>query len=203
VVRKVTVSTGIISIYAGTGFGGYSGDGGLPTAADLDQPQSVAFDAYDNLYIADYRNNVIRKVDAQTGIITTVAGNGVGAGTAGGEDYCGYLTVGVKATTTSLCDPQSVAVDSEGNLYIVQGNRVLKVTASTGILSVFAGTGSYGYSGDGGPAVNAELDYSGGLAVDNAGNLYIADTDNCAIRKVTASTGIITSLVGTVSPSGS
>ena len=203
VVRKVTVSTGIISIYAGTGFGGYSGDGGLPTAADLDQPQGVAFDAYDNLYIADYRNNVIRKVDAQTGIITTVAGNGVGAGTAGGEDYCGYLTVGVKATTTSLCDPQSVAVDSEGNLYIVQGNRVLKVTASTGILSVFAGTGSYGYSGDGGPAVNAELDYSGGLAVDNAGNLYIADTDNCAIRKVTASTGIITSLVGTVSPSGS
>jgi len=203
VVRKVTASTGIISIYAGTGFAGYSGDNGKATEAELDEPIGLALDSTGNLYIADYRNNVVREVNAKSGIITTVAGNGYGAGVPGGVDNCGVLTLGVKATTTSLCNPQGLAVDGEGNLYIgiAYGYRVLKVTAATGILSAYAGNGNDGYSGDGGLAINAEMGYEAeGLALDSAGNLYIADPYYCAIRKVTASTGIITSLMGNGEP---
>jgi len=200
VVRKVTAATGIISNYAGTGFGGYSGDGGPALSAQLDEPLGLALDAAGDLYIADSRNNVIRKVTAATGKITTVAGNGVGAG-AGGPNGCGYNgTAPVTALYYSLCGPNSVAVDSAGNLFITQADayKVLEVTAKTGIIAPVAGNGSYGYSGDGGKAVDAELsDTQAQVFVDSAKNLYIADTDDCAIRKVTASTGIITSLVGT------
>lgn len=203
VVLKVKASTGIISVYAGTGFGGYSGDNGPATAANLNQPSYLALDSSGNLYISDSRNNVVREVNAKTGKITTVAGNGAGAKAPGWEDNCGALSLGVKATTTALCQPQALATDSEGNLYIGDDNRVLKVTASTGILSGYAGNGNFGYSGDGGLAINSEMSGAvGGLALDRTGNLYIADTDNCAIRKVTASTGVITSMVGTVNSSG-
>jgi sugar lactone lactonase YvrE len=203
VVRKVTVSTGIISVYAGTGFGGYSGDKGPAASADLDEPIGVAVDSKGNLYIADEHNNAIRKVDALSGIITTVAGNGA-VEPPGGEDSCGPAVGGGLATKTTLCEPHAVAVDAQENLYIAQPNLnvVLEVNAATGKIGTVAGNGVSGYSGDGGPAVKASLNGPNGVAVDAQGNVYIADTLNCTIRKVTASTGLISSLVGKSAPYG-
>ncbi len=133
-------------------------------------------------------DNRIRKVSASTGIITTVAGNG-------SPDYSGD---GGAATAAGLYYPYGVAVDAAGNLYIADtvDNRIRKVSASTGIITTVAGNGSPGYSGDGGAATAAELYYPYGVAVDAAGNLYIADTGNNRIRKVSASTGIITTVAG-------
>lgn len=202
VVRKVTASTGIISVYAGTGFGGYSGDGGKATAAQLDEPTYVAVDSNNNLYISDSRNNVVREVSAETGIISTVAGNGAGAHTPGGSYPCANFTAGVPATKTPLCGPGPITIDGSNNLYIAVFNQVVKVTKATGVLSLVAGTYVNGYSGDGGPAVDASLSEVEGMATDIQGNLYIADTQNCAIRKVTALTGYISSLVGTVGSDG-
>lgn len=198
VVRKVTASTGVISVYAGTsGASGYSGDNGPATSAKLDQPQGLAVDSSGNLYIADTLNQVIREVNAQTHVITTVAGNGQNAWTGRGSGFnCSVFTPGLPATQTNLCYPYWIAVDSAKNIYIDLGDRILKVSASTHIVTTFAGTGSSGYTGDGGLAVNAALNGIAGLAVDKSGNVYIADSLNCAIRKVTASTGKITSLVG-------
>jgi len=203
VVRKVTAATGIISVYAGSGVGGYSGDNGPATAAMLNAPVGLALDSSGNLFIADSSNNVIREVNAKTGIITTVAGNGYGANLSGNLT-CGAMTIGVKATSAPLCNPFGVAVDSAGNLYIssFNWNNVLKASKSTGLLTLVAGTGGYGYTGDGGLAVNAKLFYPWSVAVDSAENVYIADFGNCAIRRVTASTGVITSLVGSPMSSG-
>ncbi len=186
-IRKVTASTGDISTVAGNGTQGYSGNGGLATSAELSFPEDVAVDSAGNLYIADAGNHVIRMVNASTGIISTVAGDGA----------CGYSGIGGPATSATLC-PQGVAVDSAGNLYIADGslNRILKVYASTGIITTVAGDGGLGYSGDGGPATSAELGSPNRVAVDSAGNLYIADLGNSRIRKVTASTGIITTVAG-------
>jgi len=203
VVRKVTASTGKISIYAGTfGSAGYSGDKGPATSAKLDYPAAVASDAAGNIYIADGYNEVIRRVDASTHIITTVAGTGEGAFRPH-EGGCGAYTDSVAATTTGLCGPWAVAVDSKDNFYIIDYKQVIyKVTASTGIIKIVAGSGVNGYSGDGGPALNAKFDYPQGIAVDSAGNIYVVDFGNCAIRKIDNGTGNISSLVGTPSPSG-
>jgi hypothetical protein len=195
-IYKVDAATGKISIFAGTGAGGFSGDGGPAKEATFNHPFGLAFGPEGNLYVSDSNNNVVRKIDMATGIIKTVAGNGFGAGP-GDVDNCGTTVSGVKATKTPICNPFGIAVDSAGNLFINSGSQVLKVKASTGILTVVAGNGSYGYSGDGGPALNATLSWLPGLAVDGEGNLYIADNGNCAIRKVTVKTGTITSLVGT------
>jgi sugar lactone lactonase YvrE len=191
-------AAGDISIFAGSGAGGYSGNGGKAIDATFNQPVAIAFGPGGDLYVADSNNNVIREIAHGTHIISTAAGNAVGAGP-GDVDICGTLVPGVKATATPICNSQGVAVDSKGNLYIHNANagaQILKVNATTGILTVVAGTGTYGYTGDGGLAVNAQLSWVEGVAVDSSDNIYISDTGNCAIRKVTASTGIITSLVG-------
>jgi len=199
VVRKVAAATGIISNYAGTGFGGYSGDGGPAISAQIDEPLGLALDAAGDLYIADSRNNVIREVNAKTGIITTVAGDGQGAG-AGGANGCGSNSAQTgPALYFSLCAPNSVALDSAGNLYILDAPEntatIREVNTKTGVISVVAG-GYYGYAGDGGKAVNAKFADPTQLAIDSSNNIYIADWENCAVRMITAKTGIITSLVG-------
>jgi sugar lactone lactonase YvrE len=188
-IRKVTAATGFISTVAGNGTAGYNGDGVAATSAELNQPSgAVALDGAGNLYIADYNNQRIRKVTAATGLISTVAGNGT----------AGYNGDGVAATSAELNSPTGVAVDGAGNLYIgdKSNNRIRKVTASTGLISTVAGNGTAGYNGDGIAATSAELDSPPRVAVDGAGNLYIADQSNNRVRMVTASTGLISTVAG-------
>ncbi len=176
---------GVLTRAAGSGSSvGYSGDGGPATSAQLNQPQGVAVDAAGNLYIADTYNCVIRKVAAD-GTIATVAGSGT----------CGYAGDGGPATGAQLNLPYGTAVDSAGNLYIADtSNSRIRKVAANGAISTVAGTGSSGYSGDGGPAVSSQLKQPAAVAVDAAGNLYIADSGNNRIREVTG--GIITTVAG-------
>jgi trimeric autotransporter adhesin len=173
-IRLVTKSTGIISTVAGTGSSGYSGDGGIATSAALNYPRGVTIDASGNIYIADTYNHRIRMVTKSTGIISTVAGNG---------SY-GYSGDGWIATSALLYNPRGVAMDASGNIYIAETDnyRIRMVTKSTGIISTVAGTGSYGYSGDGGIATSALLHNPRGVAIDESGNIYIADAGNNRIR---------------------
>jgi sugar lactone lactonase YvrE len=183
-VRKVD-TTGVISTVAGNGTVGFSGDGGLAIEAKLYYPTGVAIDPSGNIYIADYYNNRIRKVDT-TGGISTVAGNG----------SSGYSGDGGPATSASLYNPSGVAIDRLGNIYIADtsNNRIRRVDSS-GVISTVAGDGTNGYSGDGGPAISAKLRSPQGVAVDMLGNLYIADSSNYRIRKVGTS-GVINTIAG-------
>jgi hypothetical protein len=194
---QTAFTPGIISTVAGNGTGGYvsAQDGGTATSAEINNPNGVAVDGAGNLYIADDFNQRIRKVTAATGIITTVAGNGTQCTTSA---TTGCLDGGA-ATSAKLYTPSGVAVDGAGNFYIADENDMLirKVTAATGIITTVAGNGSFGYSGDNGAATSAKLQNPTGVAVDSAGNLYIADEYNHRIRKVTAGTGIITTVAGT------
>jgi sugar lactone lactonase YvrE len=175
----------LITTVAGDGIEGYSGDGGPATDAELYSPQGVAVDASGKLFIADTDNYRIRRVRTN-GIITTVAGDGI-------EGYSGDGGLSISA---KLSYPSGVAVDASGNLFIADtdNNRIRKV-GTNGIITTVAGNGTYGYSGDGGPAASAELSYLSGVAVDAPGNLFIADTENQRIRKV-GTNGIITTVAG-------
>jgi sugar lactone lactonase YvrE len=165
--------TQTVSTIAGSGTAGYSGDNGPATSANIDTAEGLAVDGLGNTYIADSRNHRIRKI--ANGIITTVAGTGV-EGFADGP-----------ATSAQFSFPRDVAVDSQNNLYIADtGNgRIRKVTPA-GVVSTVAGNGTVGYSGDNGPATSAMLSYPAALATDSAGNVYIADTWNYRIRKLTS-----------------
>jgi uncharacterized protein (TIGR03437 family) len=221
-VRKV--SGGVISTVAGNGTAGYTGDKGPATSAELNNPTGVALDSSGNLYIADSANNVVRMVSS-SGTITTFAGNntlgysgdmalatgaqlsnpvGVIADSAGNvyiadtgnnvirQVYSGNIVTYAEGFT----QPDSVAVDSAGNIYVAdtQGRRIVKYT-NGGVYTTIAGNGYGEFSGDNGPGPNAALYDPMGLAVDSSGNVYIADTFNCRIRKVTPS-GIITTIAG-------
>ncbi|MFH1957286.1 MAG: LamG-like jellyroll fold domain-containing protein [bacterium] len=184
-IRKVNTS-GTITTFAGTGSSGYSGDDGTATSAQLYFPTGVAVDSSGNVYIADQYNHRIRKVNT-SGTITTFAGTG----------SWGYSGDGGYATSAQLYYPLGVEVDDSGNVYIADrsNHRIRKVNPS-GIITTFAGTGSSGYSGDGGDATFAQLYYPSGVAIDSSGNVYIADQDNHRIRKVNTS-GTITTFAGT------
>ena len=187
-IRRVDAATGVITTVAGTGASGFSGDGGPATSASLSVPTGGAVDASGNLFIADTGNGRIRRVDAATGVITTVAGTGTH----------GFSGAGGPATTARLRFPKRVAVDASGNLFIADtsNSRIRRVEAAKGVITTVAGSGTHGFSGDGGPATSASLARPRGVAVDASGNLYIADTNNHRIRRVDAATGVITIVVG-------
>jgi hypothetical protein len=170
---------------AGNGTNGCSGDGSPAANAELFWPAGVAVDASGNLFIADGGNNRIREVGTN-GIITTVAGNGT-------RGYSGH---GGPATNAELGLPQGVAVDASGNLFIADTyNMRIRKVGTDGIITTVAGNGTLGYSGDGGAATNAELEYPWGVAVDASGILFIADSSNNRIREV-GTDGIITTVAG-------
>jgi sugar lactone lactonase YvrE len=183
---RMVNTAGIISRVAGSIFGGgYSGDGGAATIASLFRPTDVAFDAMGNMYIADQGNQVIRKVNT-AGIISTFAGNGIS----------GFSGDGGQATAAEFNNPQNLTVDAAGNLYIAdKGNNRIRRVSTSGIISTVAGTGTAGYSGDGGQATAAEINGAYDVAFDASGNMYLADCYNYRIRKVNAA-GIISTVVG-------
>lgn len=244
-IRRLDRSTGVITTMVGTGRPGFSGDGSQGTLAWLNGPSGVAVDQDQDLLIADSLNNRIRRVDAKTGVIETVAGNrnagfsgdegpatkaslnrpvGVSVDINGNlfisdmfnrrirrvdaaEDISTFAGVGSMgfgggqgpAIHTLLYEPAAVVLDRAGNIFIADlGNqRIRRVSADTGKITTVAGTGQEGFSGDGGPAKRARLANPSGVALDNAGNLYIADRDNNRIRRVDAVSGVISTVAGT------
>jgi sugar lactone lactonase YvrE len=182
-VRRVSPA-GIIVTVAGTGAAGYSGDGGPAASARLSAPVGLALDASGNLLIADTGNHSVRKVSVD-GMIATLAGNGV-AGASGGLG---------PAVSAQLSSPTGLAFDSSGKLFIADsGNNRIRVV-SMGTISTFAGNGTQGLSGDGGAALGAQFSAPRGIALDASGNLLIADTFNYRLRKVSA--GVVTTAAGT------
>ena len=186
-VRKVDAQ-GFITTAAGDGSQGYSGDGGAATAAQMDTPTCVAVDAAGDLYVCDSHNHRVRRVDAGTGVMTTVAGTGA----------AGFAGDGGLATAAVLDLPVAVAVDGAGDVWVADAreHRVRRVDAGTGVIRTVAGTGVEGFGGDGGAAVLAQLDSPSGLAVDAAGDVYVADAHNGRVRRVDAGTGVISTVVG-------
>ncbi|MGA2712967.1 MAG: NHL repeat-containing protein [Bryobacteraceae bacterium] len=173
-IRKV--SNGLMTTAVGSGTVGFSGDGGPATSAELNAPMSVAVDLGGDVYFADFNNNRIRKVSS--GVITTLAGSGPA-----GPNLGGFSGDGGLATSAKLNFPEGVAVDSAGNLYIADNNRIRKV--SNGVITTVAGDGTEGFSGDGGLATSAELNGPTGVAVDSGGSVYFADFNNNRIRLLT------------------
>jgi len=243
-VRRIATVTGVITTVAGTGAPGYSGDGGPATRATLNQPYSLQIDANGDLYIVDRLNAAIRKIDAATGHITTVAGTGEpgysGDGGPGPQaqlrepndcflDGRGGLLIadvqdqrirrldvrtgrittfagtgekirtgdGRPATAASILGARAVCMDRRGNTYICEreGNGIRKVDAN-GIMSTYAGTGERGYSGDGGPARTATWGAPKAIRCDHHDNLLVVDTENHAIRRIDAVTGIVSTIAG-------
>ncbi len=187
-IRKITVSTGIITTVAGNGITGYSGDNGLAINAELNAPSGLYVNTHKDIFIADYYNDVVRKVDGFTGIITTIAGNG-------SNGYSGDNGLAINA---ELDGAQKVCLDNAGNIFFSDqwNNVVRKVDAATGIITTFAGNGTVGYSGDGGPANNAQLNRPAGLFFDKQNNLFLTEFGNGVVRKIDAVTNIISTVAG-------
>ena len=243
-IRRVYRDTGVIVTIAGTGAEGYSGDGGPATQATFNQPYSLQVDTNGDVYVVDRLNYVIRRIEAVTGIVTTVAGTGEpGYGGDGGRarraqfrepndcflDGRGGLLIadvqdqrirrlnlssgviatfagngakerrgdGRSALEASILGARAVCMDGAGNTYIAEreGNGIRKVDAN-GVMHTLAGTGEFGYTGDGGPAVEATWGGPKAIRCDHAGNLLVVDTENHAIRRIDAGTGIVTTIAG-------
>ncbi len=245
-IRKVDAKTGVITTIAGNGKKGFAGDGGKATEASLNEPYGVELDADGNLFIVDRLNYCVRKVDAKTAFITTVAGTGgkSGFGGDGGPadkallvepngicldgkgklyiaDVAGHrvravdlksgtidtllgngkgVTAGdggaIKDATTS--GPRAVASGPDGKLYVVErnGNCVRRIDLKKNTIERFAGTGKKGYTGDGGKANDATFDGPKELDIDTDGNVFVVDTENEAIRRIDAKTGVVTTIAG-------
>jgi NHL repeat len=197
VIREVFASSGKIQTVAGNfaAGAGYSGDGSQATSAQLDLPEGVFVDASGNIYIADTYNNLIRVVNPGTAA-TTVAGVAIPAGainTVAGAYYqseggteCSYTGDGAAATSAQLCAPTGVFVDGSGDIFIADTNNSVVREVISGAISTIAGNGTAGFAGDGGAATSAELNYPSDLLVDSSGDIFIADTDNFVIREVSA-----------------
>ncbi len=189
VVRRIDARTHIISTVAGTGVAGFSGDGGAATVAQLRQPHSIAFDRDGTLLICDIGNHRIRRLHLDSGIIETYAGTGERKPTPDGAPVRG----------TPLNGPRTLEPAPNGDLYLAlrEGNAIFRIDRATQTLHRIAGTGESGYSGDGGPALAARLGGPKGLAYAGEGALYVADTENHAIRRIDLRAGVITTVLGT------
>jgi streptogramin lyase len=200
VIRKVDMKTGIISTAAGTGMRGFSGDGGLATKAQLNQPHSIVLDRDGSILICDIGNHRIRRLHLDTGIIETYAGTGETKETPEGAPVKG----------TPVTGPRTIVRAANGDLYLAlrEGNAIYRIDARTQTYHRLAGTGELGFSGDGGPALQATFGGSAtggaarlagpkGLALGSDDSLYVADTESHAIRKINLKTGIITTVLGT------
>ena len=193
-ILKVTASAGLITLLAGTGVWNFSGDGGLATSAILKYPGGIALDNFGNIYVADSKNDRIRKITVSTGIITTVAGGGVGGSRAALDN--------VAATSTTLSSPEDVAVDTYGNIYIADrlNHRVRKVTASTGIITAIAGNGNWDAEPTlpalGVAATISSFVSPSGVTVDTSGNVFYTDFYFRSVYKITVSTGLLTLVAG-------
>ncbi len=212
IIRKVNISTGIISTVAGTGSAGYNGDNIQATSAMLNYAQDVIVDSDGNLYISDLNNHRIRKVAVSTGLITTVVGTGTASSTGDGSD----------ATSAAINGPCYSRFDSDGNFYVSEcsGNRIRKVSnlattvtpsndttaspslaptsssnSSLSIITTVAGTGVASYSGDGGQATSADINTPTGITTDSSGNVYFCDSSNNRVRVINTN-GIIYTVVG-------
>jgi sugar lactone lactonase YvrE len=183
-IRKVDGAGGITTI-AGTGIAGYTGNGGAATLATLFRPSGIVTDTAGNIYFTDNGNFVVRKISA-AGIITTVAGN----------NTMGYTGDGGAATAAQLMAPDGLAIDKAGNLYLPDGGaHCIRKVAASGVISTIAGTGTAGYTGDGGAATAAQINRPVDVAIDGLGNLYCTDQNNNVIRKIDTA-GIISTIAG-------
>jgi len=187
-IRRVDGKTGLMTTLAGTGQSGSSGDGGPALQAQLAEPNGICLDGRGGLYIADVRGQRVRKVDLASGTISTVAGTGER------RDHGD----GGPAVAAGVFGPRAVVCDRAGNLFICQreGHKVRRVDARTGIITTIAGTGEKGYSGDGGPALQATFDGPKWITADARDNLYVVETENQCIRRIDAQTGVITTVAG-------
>ncbi|MES2701236.1 MAG: T9SS type A sorting domain-containing protein [Bacteroidota bacterium] len=189
-VRKINIATGIITTIAGTGISGYSGDGGLATAAKLYYPNHVAVDKRNNIFLAGHPNR-IRKIDGVSGIITTIAGNGT----------AGFAGDGGPATSALINACEAIAFDASGNLFFSDMmNFRIRMIDTNGIISTVAGDGTLGFSGDGGLATAAQIGNVWDIKFSRCGDLFIGDQNSRRVRKIDMSTGIITTVAGDGGP---
>ena len=188
IVRRVDKSTGVVTTVAGTGESGYSGDGGPATQATMQEPYSLQVDGNGDIYIVDRLNAVVRKVDAATGIISTVAGTG----------EVGYSGDGGPGDKSMLREPNDCFLDGKGGLLIadIQDQRIRRLDLASGIISTFAGNGEKERSGDGKPALEASFLGSRAVCMDSKGNTYIAEREGNGVRKIDAS-GTMSTVAGT------
>jgi streptogramin lyase len=188
-IRRVDAKTKIITTFAGTGKKGYSGDGGPAAQAALANPHSLQFGPDGNLYIGDIGNQVIRCVDMKTGVISTFAGVGKKGPTPDGAPIGG----------TPLNGPRALDFDSQGDLWLAmrEGNQVFRFDLKAGTIHHIAGTGALGFTGNGGPALEATLSGPKGLAIDAQGNVWLVDTESHSIRMIEAGTKKLQLVVGT------
>ena len=188
-IRRWDAKTKVLTTFAGNGQPGYSGDGGPAAKAQFKQPHSIQFAPNGDLFVCDIGNHVVRRIDTETGAIATFAGTGIAGPTPDGSP--------VKGTT--LNGPRSLDFDRGGNLWLAtrEGNQVFKFDRKTGRIHHLAGTGKKGFTGNGGPALEATLSGPKGIAVAANGDVYLVDTESHSIRRITAATGTLDLVVGT------
>ena len=187
VIRKIEAVTGIIRTVAGTGEQGYSGDGGRATLAQFREPNDCFLDGRGGLLIADVQDQRIRRLNISSGVIATFAGNGAKERTGDGRS----------ALEASILGARAVCMDAAGNTYIAEreGNGI-RMVDTRGVMHTIAGTGEFGYDGDGGPALEATWGGPKAIRCDHNGNLLVVDTENHAIRRIDTETGIVTTIAG-------